>query len=115
MPYITIKTNTDECFMRLTERVSRVVGNDLVGLALRRSARIPVTTQPRPQEARMGARTDKIIGRSKQALGAVTGNKRLKREGQRQEDKGKLKAQVDSTIGKTQDALEDLKDKADRS
>jgi len=22
MPYITIKTNTDECFMRLTERVS---------------------------------------------------------------------------------------------
>jgi len=62
----------------------------------------------------MGARTDKIIGRSKQALGAVTGNKRLKREGQRQEDKGKLKAQVDSTIGKTQDALEDLKDKADR-
>jgi uncharacterized protein YjbJ (UPF0337 family) len=59
----------------------------------------------------MGQKTDKIIGRAKQALGAVTGNEKMKREGQRQEDKGKL----DSTIGKTQDVLEDLKDKVDRS
>jgi uncharacterized protein YjbJ (UPF0337 family) len=63
----------------------------------------------------MGARTDKIIGRSKQALGAVIGNETMKREGQRQEDKGKLKGKIDSTIGKTQDALKGLKDKADRS
>ena len=40
----------------------------------------------------MGARTDKIFGRSKQALGAVTGNEKMKREGQRREDKGKLTA-----------------------
>jgi uncharacterized protein YjbJ (UPF0337 family) len=39
----------------------------------------------------------------------------MKHEGQRQRDKGQLKGKVDSTIGKTQDALEDLKDKADRS
>jgi len=29
----------------------------------------------------------------------------MKRGGQRQEDKGKLKGKLDSTIGKTQDAL----------
>jgi uncharacterized protein YjbJ (UPF0337 family) len=39
----------------------------------------------------------------------------MKREGQRQEDKGKLKGKLDSTIGKTQGALKNLKDKVDRS
>lgn len=62
----------------------------------------------------MGQKTDKIIGRAKQALGAVTGNEKMKREGQRQEDKGNLKGKLDSTIGKTQDALGDLKKKVDR-
>lgn len=62
----------------------------------------------------MGEKTDKISGRAKQALGAVTGNENMKREGKRQEDKGKLKGKIDSTIGKAQDALGDLKDKADR-
>ena len=57
----------------------------------------------------MGAKTDKIFGRAKQALGAITGNETMKREGQRQEDKGNVKRKVDSTIGKTQDALKDLK------
>ena len=63
----------------------------------------------------MGQKTDKIIGRAKQALGAVTGNEKMKREGQRQEDKGQLKGKLDSTIGKTQGALKNLKDKVDRS
>jgi uncharacterized protein YjbJ (UPF0337 family) len=39
----------------------------------------------------MGEQTDKISGRAKQALGAVTGDEKTKREGKRQEDKGKLK------------------------
>ena len=38
----------------------------------------------------------------------------MKREGQRQEDKGNVKRKVDSTIDKTQDALKDLKEKVDR-
>ena len=38
----------------------------------------------------------------------------MKRDGQRQEDKGKLKRKVDSTIGKTQAALKDLKGNVDR-
>ncbi len=63
----------------------------------------------------MGQTTDKIIGRAKQAVGAVTGNETMKREGQRQEDKGKLKGKLDSTIGNAQDALGDLKNKVDRS
>ena len=62
----------------------------------------------------MGARTDKTIGRAKQAVGAVAGDEETKREGERQEDKGKLKGKLDSTVDKAQDALEDLKDKADR-
>jgi uncharacterized protein YjbJ (UPF0337 family) len=62
----------------------------------------------------MGEKTDKIIGRAKQALGAVTGNEEMKRKGQRQEDKGKVKGTVDSTIGKAQDALGDLKKKVNK-
>ena len=74
------------------------------------------TTNSDPKEApAMGQKTDKIIGRAKQALGAVTGNEKMKREGQRQEDKGELKGKLDSTIGKTQGALKNLKDKVDRS
>jgi uncharacterized protein YjbJ (UPF0337 family) len=62
----------------------------------------------------MGEKTDKISGRAKQAVGAVTGDEETKREGERQEDKGKLKGKLDSVIGKAEHALEDLKDKADR-
>ena len=58
----------------------------------------------------MGAKTDQTIGRAKQAVGAVTGDEETKREGQRQEDKGKL----DSVFDKVQHALEDLKHNVDR-
>jgi uncharacterized protein YjbJ (UPF0337 family) len=59
--------------------------------------------------------TDKISGRAKQAIGAVTGNEETKHEGERQEDKGKLKGRFDSVVDKAHHALDDLKDKADRS
>jgi uncharacterized protein YjbJ (UPF0337 family) len=62
----------------------------------------------------MGAQTDKILGRAKQALGAITGDRRMKRKGQLQEDKGELKGKFDSTVDKTQDALEDLKQTVNR-
>jgi uncharacterized protein YjbJ (UPF0337 family) len=62
----------------------------------------------------MGARTDQTIGRAKQAVGAVTGNEEIKREGERQEDKGKLKGRLNSAFDKAQHALEDLKHKVDR-
>ena len=63
----------------------------------------------------MGAKTDQIFGRAKQALGAITGNKKMKREGQVQEEKGELKGKVGSTIDKTQDKLDDLKKTIDRA
>jgi uncharacterized protein YjbJ (UPF0337 family) len=61
----------------------------------------------------MGEKTDKIEGRAKQAVGAVTGDEETKREGEHQENKGKLKDKLDSAIDKTQDASEDVKDKAE--
>lgn len=63
----------------------------------------------------MGLKTDKIFGRAKQALGAITGNKKMKRKGQLQEDKGELRGKFDSTVDKTQDALEDLKKTVNRT
>jgi uncharacterized protein YjbJ (UPF0337 family) len=42
----------------------------------------------------MGEYTDKAKGKIKQAVGDVTGNKRLKREGELDELKGKAKAAV---------------------
>ena len=62
----------------------------------------------------MGAKSDQAIGRAKQAAGAVTGDEETKREGQRQEDKGKLKGKLDSAFDKAQHALKDLKHKVDR-
>jgi uncharacterized protein YjbJ (UPF0337 family) len=63
----------------------------------------------------MSANTDTIFGRAKQALGAITGNKKMKREGQVQEDKGELKGKFDSAVDKTQGKLEDLKKRVDRA
>ena len=62
----------------------------------------------------MGERTDKISGRAKQAVGAVTGDEETKREGERQEDKGKLKGKLDSVVEKAEHTLEDVKHKVDR-
>jgi uncharacterized protein YjbJ (UPF0337 family) len=63
----------------------------------------------------MGEKTDKISGRVKQAVGAITGNEETKGEGERQEDKGKLKGKLDSAIGKAHNALGNLQDKADKA
>ena len=63
----------------------------------RRVGHNPQYTPGRPP---MGEKTDKISGRAKQAVGAVTGDEKTKREGQRQEDKGKLKGKLDSVVDK---------------
>ena len=63
----------------------------------------------------MNATTDKIFGRAKQALGAITGDKKMKRKGQVQENKGELKDTASATIDKAQDKLGDLKKTVDRS
>ena len=58
----------------------------------------------------MGEKTDTISGRAKQAVGAVTGDAKTKREGERQEKKGELKGKLDTAVGKVQDARQDLRD-----
>ena len=77
--------------------------------------RVSATIHPTPRRPAMGEKTDKISGRAKQAVGAITGDEETKREGERQEAKGKLKGKFDSAVDKAQDALGHLKDKADRS
>lgn len=62
----------------------------------------------------MGEKTDKMSGRAKQVVGAATGDEETRREGEHQEDKGKLKGELDSAVEKAQDVLEHLKDKVDR-
>jgi len=61
----------------------------------------------------MGEQTDKIAGRAKQAVGALTGDKDLKREGEHQERKGEVKAHIDDAVDKAQDAADDVKNKID--
>ena len=62
----------------------------------------------------MGEKTDKISGRANQAAGAVTGDEDLKHEGEREEDTGKPKGNLDEAVDNAQNVIEDLKDKADR-
>jgi uncharacterized protein YjbJ (UPF0337 family) len=63
----------------------------------------------------MAATTDKIFGRAKRALGAITGNKKMKREGHVQENKGELKGQFNVGVDTTHDALEDIKKTVNRA
>jgi len=66
-----------------------------------------------PARCNSGSHAARRIG-STAGRRAVTGDEGTKREGERQEDRGKLKGKLDSAVGKAQDALEALKDKADR-
>ena len=54
----------------------------------------------------MGGNTKKAKGRVKQAVGALTGDKKLKREGEREERVGSLE-------NKTEDAADAVHDKVD--
>ncbi len=51
----------------------------------------------------MGSTTDKIKGRVKEAVGVLTDNDRLKREGQ-----------TDQVVGEVKEAAEKVKDKVER-
>jgi uncharacterized protein YjbJ (UPF0337 family) len=48
---------------------------------------------------------DKAKGRVKEALGALTGNRRLKSEGRADQAKGSAKDTVDDVVDKAADAL----------
>lgn len=52
-----------------------------------------------------GGKTDELKGRVKEAAGALTGDARLKREGQLDQTVGKLKQTADKMIDKVKDAV----------
>ena len=67
----------------------------------------------------MGSKSDKIKGRIKEAVGALTDNDRLKREGQRDQVVGKVKDKVERAAEKVKDKVErvaeKVKDKVERA
>ena len=53
----------------------------------------------------MGGKTDKIKGRIKEAVGALTDNDTLKREGQRDQAVGEVKEAAESAAEKGKDTV----------
>ena len=52
-----------------------------------------------------GGKTDELKGRVKEAAGALTGDERLKREGQVDQTVGKIKQKTDEIIDKVMEAV----------
>ena len=52
-----------------------------------------------------GGKTDELKGRVKEAAGALTGDAKLKREGQIDQTVGKVKQMTDKMIDKVKDAV----------
>lgn len=53
----------------------------------------------------MGGKTDELKGRVKEAAGDLTGNAKLKREGQLDQTVGKVKQKADKAIDKVKNAV----------
>jgi uncharacterized protein YjbJ (UPF0337 family) len=52
-----------------------------------------------------GAKMDELKGRGKEAVGVLTGDEKLKREGQTDQAAGKVKRQVEKLVDKVKDAV----------
>ena len=63
----------------------------------------------------MGAFSDKIRGRVKQATGALTGDDSKKREGEYDEHKGEAKGKVNDAVDAVEDKADDLRDQVSRA
>jgi uncharacterized protein YjbJ (UPF0337 family) len=50
-------------------------------------------------------KSDEVKGRVKEAAGALTGNKKLKREGKADQAVGKIKQKMEKVINKVKDAV----------
>ena len=62
-----------------------------------------------------GGKTDELKGRAKEAAGALTGDKKLKREGQLDQAAGKVKKKVEDAVDKVKELLSDKDEKKRRS
>lgn len=59
----------------------------------------------------MSGNKDKITGRAKQAIGDLTGDEELEREGEADEAAGTMKDKVDTAKDKVDDAIDGVKDR----
>lgn len=73
---------------------------------------MPLQAQPLLREAQTeggvimaSGKADELKGRVKEAAGALTGDKKLKREGKADQAVGKIKQKVEKVIDKVKDAL----------
>ena len=62
----------------------------------------------------MGTNADDLKGRAKEAVGDLTNNDQLKREGQTDRKVGKAKEFIDDVSEKAKDLVDDVKDKLHR-
>ena len=63
----------------------------------------------------MDSNTDDVKGRVKEAVGDLTDNDRLKREGRTDRKVGKAKEFIDEVGEKAKDLVDDIKDKVHRT
>jgi uncharacterized protein YjbJ (UPF0337 family) len=63
----------------------------------------------------MGSNSDDLKGRAKEAIGDLTDNDELKREGHVDRAGGKAKKVIDDLGEKAKDIVDDVKDKVQRS
>jgi uncharacterized protein YjbJ (UPF0337 family) len=63
----------------------------------------------------MSPNTDDLKGRTKEAVGDLTDDDRLKREGKADRASGKAKEMVDDLKDKADDAIDSMKEKLHRS
>lgn len=62
----------------------------------------------------MSGEKDQIAGRAKQAVGDITDDDDVRREGENQEMAGKAKGKIDEAADKLKDAADSVKDKLNR-
>ena len=58
-------------------------------------------------------KSDEMKGRVKEAAGALTGDKKLKREGKTEQAAGKIKQAVEKVKEKTEEVIDDVRDALD--
>jgi uncharacterized protein YjbJ (UPF0337 family) len=68
----------------------------------------------RKDDKRMDPNTDDLKGRAKEAVGDLTDNDDLKREGKTDRASGKVKDAIDRVEDKAKDLVDDVKDKLHR-
>lgn len=63
----------------------------------------------------MSGKLDEMKGRTKEALGDLTDDEELQREGQRDQAAGSVKKKIDDAADWAKEKVDDVKDKTDRS